>query len=127
MRYVALRKVPYRLPGTKRLVWAVILAESEGLTLLFVRKPDENHSHTLAIGMENMPERVFETVNASQFHVQHEDMAEIGSKLQALAERLSSEEFTRRFFRADDSWWKECFVAPGTATLKSVLPITGHD
>ena len=29
MECCIVRKVPYRLPGTKRLVWAVILAERE--------------------------------------------------------------------------------------------------
>lgn len=107
MRFVVLRKVPYKLPGTKRIVWAVIVGMSGGLNLLFVRKPDEKHEHSLAITTENVPERVFENVDASQFFVGHEGLAKIGTNLQAVAEGLSSEEFERRFFREDDSWWKE--------------------
>jgi hypothetical protein len=108
MRCVVLRKVPYKLPGTKRIVWGVIVGESRSLSLLFVRKPDEKHEHMLAITMENVPERVFENVDASQFFVGHEELAKIGTNLQAVAEGLSSEEFVRRFFGPDDdSWWKE--------------------
>ena len=107
MRFVVLRKVPYKLPGTKRIVWGVIVGQSGGLNLLFVRKPDEKHEHSLAITMENVPERVFENVDASQFFVGHEELAKIGTNLQAVAEGLSSEEFVRRFFGPDDEWWKE--------------------
>ena len=107
MRCVVLRKVPYKLPGTKRIVWGVIVGQSGGLNLLFVRKPDEKHEHSLAITMENVPERLFENVDASQFLVGHEELAKIGTNLQAVAEGLSSEEFVRRFFGPDDEWWKE--------------------
>ena len=107
MRCVVLRKVPYRLPVTKRIIWGVIVGESRSLSLLFVRKPDEKHEHMLAITMENVPERVFENVDASQFFVGHEELAKIGTNLQAVAEGLSSEEFVRRFFGTDDEWWKE--------------------
>src|ERR1017187_2073241 len=98
---------PYKLPGTKRIVWGVIVGQSGGLNLLFVRKPDDKHEHSLTITTENVPERVFENVDASQFFVGHEELAKIGTNLQAVAERLSSEEFVRRFFGPDDEWWKE--------------------
>ena len=108
MRFVVLRKVPYKLPGTKRIVWGVIVGESRSLSLLFVRKPDQEHEHSLAITMENVPEQVFENVEASQFFVEPQELARIGTNLLAVAEGLSSEEFVRRFFGPDDaSWWKE--------------------
>ena len=66
------------MPGTSRLVWVVILAQREGLSLLFVRRPDEKYSHTLAIRMENVPERVFETLDASQFYVEHDERGTSG-------------------------------------------------
>ena len=98
---IIMRKVPYRLPGTTRLVWAVILAEREGLSLLFVQKPDEHRAHTLAIAAENVPERVFEDVTAaSRFPLEEEDLVGIGSKLQALGEGLSEAEI-QRFFRSE--------------------------
>jgi hypothetical protein len=105
--FIVLRKVPYKLPGTKRIVWGVIVGESRSLSLLFVRKPDQEHEHSLAITTENVEERVFENVNTSQFFVGHEELARIGTNLQAVAEGLSSEEFVRRFFGTDDEWWKE--------------------
>lgn len=55
-----MRRVEYRLPGTTRLVWGVVLSERQGLSLLFVQKPDENRSHALVIAIENPVERVFE-------------------------------------------------------------------
>lgn len=103
---VVLRKVQYRLPGTKRVVWAVIVGESRSLNLLFVRKPDQEHEHSLAITMENVPDRVFENVEASQFFVEPQELEKIGMNLQAIADGLASEEFDRRFFRGDE-WWKE--------------------
>jgi hypothetical protein len=106
--FVVLRKVRYKLPGTKRIVWAVIVGESGGLNLCYVRRPDQQNESRLTITMENVPEQVFENVEASQFFVEHEELARIGTNLQALADGLSSEEFERRFFGTDDdSWWKK--------------------
>jgi hypothetical protein len=103
MECCILRKVPYRLPGTSRLVWAVILAEREGLSLLFVQRPDDKRSHTIAIATENVAERVFEDVNASRFHLEQDDLVEVGNKLRALGEGFSAEEFNR-FFKSEDLW-----------------------
>lgn len=107
MNICVLRKVPYKIPNTKRLVWAVILCEREGLSLLFVRKPDDKRSHLLAVATENVAERVFENVpNVSQFQIEHDDLTRIGGKLHAIGEGLSEDEF-RRFFKPDDDWWKD--------------------
>ena len=103
MEICILRKVPFRLPGTKRLVWAVVLAEGEGLSLLFVQKPDDKRSHILTIATENVTERVFEEVNASRFQIEHSDLAGIGKILQALGEGISENDFYR-FFKPDDHW-----------------------
>jgi hypothetical protein len=103
MEVCILRKVPFRLPGTKRLVWAVVLAEREGLSLLFVQKPDDQRSHTLSIATENVTERVFEEVNVSRFQIEHGDLASIGKILQALGEGISENDFFR-FFRPDEDW-----------------------
>ena len=108
MDCVILRKVPYRLPGTSRLVWAVIVAENQGLSLLFVTKPNGNGSHEIVVGTENVREQVFEVAkNASQFPICYEELGEVGNKLRALAENLSHESFRKRFFSEDDSWWKD--------------------
>lgn len=92
MNPVIMRKVPYRLPGTTRLVWAIILAEREGLTLLFVQRPGEDWNHEVAIGVENVAERVFEAANVSRFPVEHGDLAGIGKKLKTLGDGLSESE-----------------------------------
>lgn len=97
MKCCILRKVPYRLPGTDRLVWAVILVEREGLSLLFVRKLDKQRSHMLAIATENVRERVFETVNASTFQLEDNDLGKVGIKLQALGEGMSEDELMKFF------------------------------
>lgn len=102
-----LRKVPYRLPNSSRLVWAVIVAESEGIALCFLPKPNGNQSHALVLATENPAERVFEAVNTCQFAIDHNDLEQVGDKLRALAENLSKQNFRHRFFGDDDSWWKE--------------------
>ena len=77
------------------------MAEREGLTLLFVRRPDDNRSHAIVIATENVAERVYEAANASVFPVVHEDLTEIGNTVQALGEGLSKEEL-RKFFQMED-------------------------
>ena len=83
--------------GKDRIVWAVVLAEREGLSLLFIQKPDEKQAHQIVIASENVRERVFESVNATSFHFEHDDLAGIGIKLQALGESLCDNDFRRYF------------------------------
>jgi hypothetical protein len=85
------------------LLWGVILSQCEGLSLLFVQKPDKNHDHALFIGAENVKERIFEPANASRFTVHHEDLVDIGNKLEALGDDFSEAEF-KRFFAPEDDW-----------------------
>ena len=92
-----LRQVNFDLPGTRRLLWALVVGQSEGVSLLFVKRPDENRSHMLALAVENVEEGFFEAGKVSQFPVGQADLAGIGSKLQALAENLFNEEFRRQF------------------------------
>ncbi len=103
MRVCLVRKVPYRLPGSSRLVWSLILAEREGLTLLLVPKTDDNRSHAIVVATENVPERVYESVNASTFPAEPGDLAEIGSKLQALGDDMAKADIAK-MFEADDLW-----------------------
>src|SRR5947207_855724 len=99
MKPLIMRKVPYRIPGTTRLVWAIILAEREGLSLLFVKSPDESSSHQLTVGTETA-ERLFESVSVSSFPVEYEDLAGIGVKLNTLGGSLTENEFTD-FFKSE--------------------------
>lgn len=101
MNYCIIRKVPYRL-GKGRLVWAMILAEREGLTLLYVPKPDSQRSHLLVVATENVTERVFEDVNpASRFPLEQEDLFGIANRLHAVGEGISDADF-RRMFEPED-------------------------
>lgn len=93
MKMCVVRKVPYRLPNTKRLVWSLILAEQEGLTLLFVQKPDDNRSHELVIATENEKERFYEPVNVSTFPLENSDLGQIADKLNALGSEVAEDEF----------------------------------
>ena len=103
MKPCIMRKVPYRLPGTTRLVWAIILAEREGLSLLFIKSPDEQRSHEIAIGTENVTERVFESVPVSSFPVEHGDLEGIGVKLNTLGGGLTADEI-EDFFKSEGLW-----------------------
>ena len=95
------RKVPFKI-SSKQIVWGIILAEREGLSLLFVKRPDENRSHQIVLAVENK-DRIFEDTNASRFPLEHDDLVEIGNKLSALGEGMSREDF-KRFFHSDDDW-----------------------
>lgn len=97
------RKVPFRITGTKRLVWAIVLSEREGVSLLFVQKPDEQRSHLLVFATENVAERLYEEVKANQFAVDHDDLSGIGKILTALGEGISREDFFT-FFKPNDGW-----------------------
>lgn len=79
------------------MVWALILAEREGLSLLFVRKPDDDYSHSIVIATENVAERIFEISNASVFLFETRDMIEIGSIFESLGHGLEKSEFTKLF------------------------------
>ena len=100
MKICVLRKVPYRLPGTTRLVWGVILCEREGLSLLFVQRSDDNHSHSLVVAMEDVANRFYEPANGNIFPLDHEDLVDIGNKLRALGKGFSETEF-EKLFRLD--------------------------
>jgi hypothetical protein len=95
MNCVVLQKVVYRLPGSNRPVFAIVLGQSHGLTLLFIKKPNGVQSHSLAIATENVDEGVFEAVNASHFPVGLADIAAIGCKLQAVAGHLGESEMDK--------------------------------
>ena len=80
-----------------RLVWALTFSEREGLALLFVRKPDDNYSHSIVIAQENVESLVFEISNASVFPSETRDMIEIGSIFETLGHGLEKSEFTHFF------------------------------
>jgi len=103
MKMVIVRKVAYRPPKSNRLVWSLVLAERQGLALLFVRKPDGKRSNELVIATENVPEKVFEAVNVSAFPIEQSDLAGIGDKLCALGDESAEDEF-ERMIKSEGLW-----------------------
>ena len=101
MKTCVMRRVEYRIPRTNRLTWGIVLAQGEGLSLLFVEKPNGNLSHALVIATESEAERIYESVNVSDFPLERGDVEQIGEKLQALADGLAKDDF-RRIFRLDN-------------------------
>jgi hypothetical protein len=105
MDCVILRKIVFSHRG--RLRWGVLAAQNEGLSLVFLPKSNAKGSHEIVIAIENPKEGVFESAgNVCQFPV-GDDLGELGSKIAALAQNLSNEEFSRKFFGPDSDWWKE--------------------
>jgi hypothetical protein len=94
-KYCVIRKVPYRLPGTSRIVWANVLSESNGLSLLLVPKSQTDGAHSIVVAQENLPERVFESVGSPTFEIGSMQVKTIGDKLKILGMELVTEEFRR--------------------------------
>lgn len=88
---IIVRKAAYRLPGTSRKVWCIVLAENEGLALLFVRSPDKDACHQLTIAVETA-EGVFESVNASSFTVNRPQLLNVTATLATLGDEMAEEE-----------------------------------
>jgi len=88
------------MAGKSRLVWAFILAQSQGLTLLFVQKPDDNYPHALAIACEDSA-GVFADVEGNRFPLETADLDEIGGRLEALGDGLTKVDF-RKLFKVDE-------------------------
>jgi hypothetical protein len=97
------RRVPYRLPNKNRLVWSIVLAQREGMSLLFVAKPDANWTHSLVVATENIQEHVFESVQSYSFPLEISDLAAVGEILQALGEDFEETDF-ESFFRPNCSF-----------------------
>jgi hypothetical protein len=103
MKPCIIRKIVYRSATDKRPSWGFVLAEREGLALLFVPSPDDKQSHSMVIAAENVPERLFEPVNVSCFPLEAGDMACVGSKLAALGDGLAEDEFEQ--WLKDEGLW----------------------
>jgi hypothetical protein len=100
MKYCIIRKVPFKTPGKKpRILWANVVAESQGLVLLIIQKPDTTQSHSLFIATENVSDHVFEAVTEHQFNLESMDVQEAGDKLRLLGKQFSNEDFTNQMRR----------------------------
>ena len=101
MKCIFVRRVPFRVAGTSRLVWSVILAEREGLALLFVKKLEDSHSNSIVIATQNVAEKIYEQANTSFFSVEDADLLEAGNILQSVGATLARNEFFK-LFQHDD-------------------------
>lgn len=87
MKALLLERVPFRLPGkARRLIWAVVIAQREGLSLLYVKRPDENWSDSLVVAVQKPKERYFEAADRFSFPLEGGDLSDIGGKLQAMGD-----------------------------------------
>jgi len=103
MKAYLFQKVPFKCPGKKRrLIWAAVISQRQGLALLYFRKPDENYNDTLLVAVENPQERCFEQANSFLFPLESaNDLADIGGKLQALGDS-ESDDMLRELFKPED-------------------------
>jgi hypothetical protein len=93
MNCVILQKVVYRLPGSKRPVYGVLVGQNEdGISLLFIKKPNGAQSHSLALAVENVEKGFYEDAKTSQFALDKSSIAALGLKLQAIAGGLDQAE-----------------------------------
>jgi hydroxylamine reductase (hybrid-cluster protein) len=100
MKYCFIRKVPFKTPGKKsRILWANIVAESQGLVLVIVPKPDTNQSHSLFIATENIEDHVFEAVTEHQFNLESSDVESAGDKLRLLGKQFVDDDMLNHFRR----------------------------
>lgn len=107
MRNIAIvRKVPFKLAN--RLVWGIIVSQSQGLSLILLKKTSQQQDHALVVAEENVDGRFFEDAKTNRFYLGHQDLAEIGDILGAMGSGLSREELDRFFdSESDDEKWKE--------------------
>jgi hypothetical protein len=95
MNCVILQKVIYRLPGTKRPVYGVLVGQNEdGISLLFIKKPNGAENNAVVFAVQH-PKGFYEDAKTSQFAMDKESAAAIGRKLQAIAGGLDETEIER--------------------------------
>jgi hypothetical protein len=84
IKYCVIRKVPYRVPATNRIVWANVLSESYGLALILVPKSHTEGAHSIVVAQENLSERIFEAVGSSSFEIGSMEVKTVGDTLRIL-------------------------------------------
>lgn len=98
MKYCIIRRVPFKWPGQKsRIVWAHVLAESEGLALVLVPKSVADGSHTIFIAEENVAMRMFVSVSPHRFDLETQDVKEAGERLRMLGKAFMAQELKSLF------------------------------
>ena len=100
-----IRQVIYRVPHSPKTVFGYVVAQAEGLSLLFIKQLKTTMPHALVVAAESEKQGVFEAANVVHFPIESQDLVALAGKLQALAQQVSSDEFERQF-RHDD-WWND--------------------
>ena len=101
-KYCVIRKVPYRIPGTDRIVWANVLSQNNGVALLLIPKSQTDEAHLIVFAEENAMERVFESCGSSMLELGSTEIKSVGESLKALGSKLLSDEITRAFEKEFD-------------------------
>ena len=73
MRTCIVQKVVYQPSGSSRLVFAMVLAQRESLSLLLVPASGEKQGHRLVIASEDPERRLFHDVQTSCFPLEGDD------------------------------------------------------
>ena len=96
------------MPGFKdRIVWASILAESQGFVLAVIPKPSKDQPHMIFFAAENIAERIYEPISEFQFHVSTEEFIAAGDRLKILGKQFEETDVRmemRRLRRRDDEF-----------------------
>ncbi|HOX55614.1 MAG TPA: hypothetical protein P5205_05565 [Candidatus Paceibacterota bacterium] len=103
MKPYIIRRVPYLLRGTSRIVWGIVLCETEGLALLWVQTPDNVIPSIVVIATESVTDKVFVDVNVNTFAFPKELLMDVGGKMKALGQMFVEEDF-KDFFKPDTLW-----------------------
>jgi len=107
MEACIIRQVIYRVPKSPKTVFGYVVAQAEGLSLLFIKQLKTTMPHALVVATESEKQGVFEAANVVHFPIESQDLASLAGKLQALAHHVSSEDFQKQFFPTGDEWWNE--------------------
>lgn len=96
-KYCVIRKVPYRIPGTERIVWANVLSQNHGVALLLIPKSQTDGAHLIVFAEENAIERVFESCGSQILELGSTEIKSVGESLKALGSKLIGEDLMRTF------------------------------
>jgi hypothetical protein len=99
MKYCFIQRVPFRVPNSDRILWANILAQHQGLTLLIVPKPHAKQPHSIYIAVENVEQHVFEAVTEHRFDIDTLDIVEAAKRLKILGETFFQADFMNQIQR----------------------------
>lgn len=106
MSYVILERVVFREPKKDHRRYGIALCHRNGLSLAFVRSPEEDNSHSLVIAAQNVSAGCYEEVaSATQFSIADiSSLNELGEKCPAIAEQMADEARREFWLSREDSW-----------------------